>query len=60
LQIVRKGAEAAVKAEQAANAALVISEKNQTTLTEIYDQVSHLAKTSQDSWWQVMCSLVFN
>ena len=53
VQIVRKGTEAAIKAEQAAKEALIISERNQNTLAEISEQVLHLAKTSQDSWWQV-------
>jgi len=35
LQIVRKGAEAAIRAEQAANLASTIAEKNQATLVEI-------------------------
>jgi hypothetical protein len=54
LQIIRKGAEAAIRAEQAAKVTLTISEKNQATLVEINDQVSRLGKTSQDSWWQVI------
>ncbi|CAB4388469.1 unnamed protein product [Rhizophagus irregularis] len=54
-QIVRKGTEAAIKVEQAAKEALIISERNQNTLAEISEQVLRFAKTSQDSWWQV-CS----
>jgi hypothetical protein len=46
VQIVRKGTEAAIKAEQAAKEALIISERNQNTLAEISEQVLHLAKTS--------------
>jgi hypothetical protein len=44
--------ESAIKAEQAAKEALIICERNQTTLVEINEQV--LRKTSQDSWWQVV------
>ena len=58
LQIVRKGAEAATRAEQAANLALTITEKNQITLNEIHDQVSNLTKSSQNSWWQVINSFI--
>ncbi|CAB5381578.1 unnamed protein product [Rhizophagus irregularis] len=52
-QIVRKGTEAAIKVEQAAKEALIISERNQNTLAEISEQVLRFAKTSQDSWWQL-------
>ncbi|RGB36313.1 hypothetical protein C1646_814112 [Rhizophagus diaphanus] len=38
-QIVRKGTEAAIKAEQAAKEALIISERNQNTLAEISEQI---------------------
>lgn len=57
LQIVRKGAEAAIRAEQTAKAALDICEKNQNTLFEINEKISQLTKASQDSWWQVQ---IFN
>ncbi|CAI2194864.1 4294_t:CDS:2, partial [Funneliformis geosporum] len=40
--------------EQAANAALIIGEKNPTTLVEINDQVLRLAKSSKDLWWWVL------
>ena len=54
LQIVRKSAEASIRAEETANAALAICEKNQSILVEINDRVLHLTKASQDSWWQVI------